>query len=67
MRFSILTAIAALGSVAVAQLKATVIVENINVLTVKSQSIIEPAKQLSILNAPQLILGAGPWPVCFFL
>jgi hypothetical protein len=44
MRFSVLTAIAALGSVAVAQLKATVVIKNINVLTVKSQSIIEPAK-----------------------
>jgi hypothetical protein len=44
-------------------MKATVVVENINVLAIKSQSIIEPAKQLSILNAPQLLFGAGPWPV----
>lgn len=69
MRFSFLTALAALGVVATAQITSTVVVTNINTLTVKSQNLIEPAKQLSILNAPQLLLGLGPWPVClcFFL
>ncbi|KAK3292378.1 uncharacterized protein B0H64DRAFT_376920 [Chaetomium fimeti] len=62
MRLSILTALAALGSVAVAQLKSTVVVENIQVLTVKSQKLIQPAKELSILNAPLLFIGQGPWP-----
>ncbi|KAK4149039.1 hypothetical protein C8A00DRAFT_38368 [Chaetomidium leptoderma] len=61
-RFSILTTLAALGSVAVAQMKATVVVQNIDILTTKSQSLIEPAKQLSISNAPLLVIGAGPWP-----
>jgi hypothetical protein len=64
MRFSFLTALAALGAVATAQMTSTVVVTNINTLTVKSQNLIEPAKQLSILNAPQLLLGLGPWPVC---
>jgi hypothetical protein len=57
MRFSIFTALAALGSVAVAQMKAAVVVENIQVLTVKSQKLIQPAKELTILNAPLLVLG----------
>ena len=63
MRLSILTALAALGSVAVAQLKATVVVENIQVLTTKSQALIQPAKELTIVNAPLLILGQGTWAV----
>ncbi|KAH6617189.1 hypothetical protein F5144DRAFT_660081 [Chaetomium tenue] len=62
MRFSILTALAALGSVAVAQMKATVVVENIQVLTVKSQKLIQPAKELTLVNALLLIIGQGPWP-----
>ncbi|KAK4034843.1 hypothetical protein C8A01DRAFT_48840 [Parachaetomium inaequale] len=61
MRLSILAALAAFGSVAVAQLKATVVVENIQVLTTKSQALIQPAKELTIVNAPLLILGQGPW------
>jgi hypothetical protein len=63
MRFSFLTALAVLGSVVAGQVTSTVVVTNINTLTVKSQNLIEPAKQLSILNAPQLLLGLGPWPV----
>ncbi|KAG7286437.1 hypothetical protein NEMBOFW57_008747 [Staphylotrichum longicolle] len=66
MRFSFLTALAALGAVATAQITSTVVVTNINTLTVKSQNLIEPAKQLSILNAPQLLLGLGPWPKVIF-
>ncbi|EAQ84761.1 hypothetical protein CHGG_08775 [Chaetomium globosum CBS 148.51] len=62
MRFSILTVLAALGSVTLAQMKATVVVENIQVLTVKSQKLIQPAKELTLANAPLLILGQGPWP-----
>lgn len=63
MRFSLLTILAGLTSLATAQMSATAIVTNIDILTTKSQSLFEPAKQLSITNAPLLIIGQGPWPV----
>ena len=42
----------------------TVVVKDVNTLTIKSKALIVPAQQLSISNAPELILGLGPWPVC---
>ena len=69
MRFSILATLAALGSVAVAQLRPAVVVTNINTLTNKCKVLIAPAQQLSIVNAPLLLIGQGPWVVrvLFFL
>jgi hypothetical protein len=66
MRLSIIAAVAALGSVALAQtvtVNSTVVVQSINTLTIKTQAVIEPAKQLTVLNAGLLLLGQGPWAV----
>ncbi|KAK5662309.1 hypothetical protein OQA88_8215 [Cercophora sp. LCS_1] len=61
MRFSIFTTTATLG-VALAQLPAVDVVKNVETLTAKSQALLAPAQQLSITNAPLLLIGAGPWP-----
>lgn len=63
MRFSILTALAALCSVAVAQLSVNIVVTNVNALTDKCKALVVPAQQISITNAPLLLLGQGPWGV----
>ena len=42
------------------------VVRNIESLTTKSSSIIPSAQQLSAFNAPLLLVGQGPWPVCAF-
>jgi LPS O-antigen subunit length determinant protein (WzzB/FepE family) len=65
MRFSIVATLAALGSVALGQatVSSAVVVQSINTLTIKTQNLIEPANQLTVLNAPLLIIGQGPWPV----
>ena len=63
MRFSLLATLAALGSVAVAQLGPTEVVANVNALTDKCKSLVAPAQQLSIVNAPLLLIGQGPWVV----
>jgi len=67
MRFSVLTTIAALTGSTLAQLKANDVVNNIQVLTTKSRNLLKPAEQLSIFNAPLLLLGQGPWAVTSFL
>ncbi len=64
MRFSIFATLAALGSRAVAQvISATVVVANVNTLTDKCKALAAPAQQLSIVNAPLLLIGQGPWVV----
>ncbi len=62
MRFSTAPVVACLAGLAASQ-QYTVVVKNINTLTTKSQALIVPAGQLSISNAPELLLGLGPWPV----
>ncbi len=44
-----------------AEIPATVVVKNIDAITSKSNALIVPARQLSIVNAPLLLLGSGPW------
>ncbi|KAJ4303865.1 hypothetical protein N0V88_001462 [Collariella sp. IMI 366227] len=44
-------------------MSATTVTANIDTLTTKFQSLIEPAKQLSNTNVLLLIIGQGPWPV----
>ncbi|KAL2173071.1 uncharacterized protein P884DRAFT_303821 [Thermothelomyces heterothallicus CBS 202.75] len=60
MRFSVVTTLAYLGSVAIAQLSATVMVQSIKALTAKSQSLVVPAQQLNATDAKLLLQGQGP-------
>ncbi|KAK1754236.1 UVI-1 protein [Echria macrotheca] len=74
MRLSVLSAIFAAAGVLSAPtpseseqtssngLPASTVVQNIQVLTTKSNALIGPAQQLSIVNAPLLSIGQGPWP-----
>jgi hypothetical protein len=58
MRFSIntiATAVLAISSSTYAALTAKQIADNINTLTTKSQSLIAPAKSLTLLNAVQVV------------
>ncbi|KAJ4382523.1 hypothetical protein N0V85_008550 [Neurospora sp. IMI 360204] len=66
MRFSLISAIATLGSVVMAQPVARTassqqVVDDLSVLTKKAQDLQAPANSLSIFNAPGLLLGQGPW------
>jgi len=62
MRLSILSTLAVFGSLAAAALPATDVVKNIQTLTTKSKNLQTPATQLTLLNAPLLLIGSGPWP-----
>ncbi|KAK3949286.1 hypothetical protein QBC32DRAFT_220085 [Pseudoneurospora amorphoporcata] len=66
MRFSLISAVATLGSV-MAQpvtraLNAQAMVDGLNQLTTKAQALQAPAKSITILNSPLLMIGQGPWP-----
>ncbi|KAM7208385.1 hypothetical protein V8F20_001363 [Naviculisporaceae sp. PSN 640] len=43
-------------------LTAQEIVNNINTLTTKSKALQEPARTITILNAPLIVIGQGPFP-----
>ena len=43
------------------------IVDGINSITQKAQALQAPAQSISILNAPLIIIGQGPFPVCLRL
>ncbi|KAK4126925.1 hypothetical protein N657DRAFT_668906 [Parathielavia appendiculata] len=58
MRLSILSVLDSLGSMALAQVNSTIVIESLNTLTVKHQKMIEPAKQLSVANLPLLHLDS---------
>jgi hypothetical protein len=55
------SAVALYASVSTA-MNATVVASNINVLTAKSQALQGPAQSVSIINAPLIIIGQGPFP-----
>ncbi|KAH8724418.1 UVI-1 [Phaeosphaeriaceae sp. PMI808] len=59
---TIFTAALALTPIA-AQITPSQVVDNIKVLTAKSQQIQAPALSISIINGPLLIIGQGPFPV----
>ncbi len=63
MRFSVLhTSLLALAAVANAQSYANV-VNSLQALASKATNLIAPAEQLSLTNAPLLLIGGGPWAV----
>ena len=67
MQFSILksavTALAFCSTAALAQLTPAQVVDNIESLTTKSEALQGPAQQISLANAPLLVVGRGPFPV----
>jgi len=59
-----LASVFALAAPFVSALTAQQIVDNINMLTVKSQALQGPANSITIINGPLIIIGQGPFPVC---
>ena len=53
-----LAAVPAFAAISPAQM-----VDNIRTLTTKSQALQAPAQQITIVNAPLIIIGQGPFPV----
>jgi hypothetical protein len=68
MRFSVfktaaITALALCSDSVLGQLTPNQVVANIDSLRMKSQALIQPAREISIVNAPLIIIGQGPLPV----
>lgn len=67
MRLALLSTFAALSglglAVPVAQPSPADIIAVFTSLTSKCQALMAPANQLSVINAPLLLLGSGPWAV----
>lgn len=65
MRLTVLSNIAAaLSGLGIAQPNPTAnVIATLNSLTTKCQSLMAPASQLSVFNAPLMLLGRGPWVV----
>lgn len=67
MRLALLSTFATLSglglAVPVAQPSPTDIIAIFTSLTSKCQALVAPANQLSVINAPLLLLGSGPWAV----
>lgn len=69
MQFSMLKfAVAALAVCSDAVLGQTTpaqVVDNLKMITQKSQALQAPAQSITILNTPLIVVGQGPFPVCF--
>ncbi|KAL1794868.1 hypothetical protein ACET3X_006684 [Alternaria dauci] len=59
---NLFTAAMALSVPVTAQLTAAQIVNNIQMLTSKSQALQAPAQSITILNGPLIVIGQGPFP-----
>ncbi|KAH7345969.1 hypothetical protein BKA66DRAFT_602980 [Pyrenochaeta sp. MPI-SDFR-AT-0127] len=58
----LLTSALALTAPIVAQISPAQVVQNINLLTQKSQALQAPAQSITIVNGPLIIVGLGPFP-----
>ncbi|KAK6544056.1 hypothetical protein TWF694_000769 [Orbilia ellipsospora] len=56
------TALGLLSVPAFSQLTPQEVVENINILTAKSQALQAPANSITIINGPLIVIGLGPFP-----
>lgn len=68
MRFSLISMIATLGSVVMAQPVAraatpTQIADGVRFLTKEANDLQAPAQSITLINAPLIIIGQGPFPV----
>lgn len=63
MRLAVLSNIVALSGLAVTQPDPTDIIAALTSLTTQCEDLMGPASQLSVLNAPLMLLGGGPWVV----
>lgn len=63
MRLAVLSTNAVLYGLGIAQSIPTYIIDILTDLTATCEGLLGPASQLSVLNAPLMLIGAGPWPV----
>lgn len=63
MRLAVLSTLAALSGLGIAQPDPTDIIEMLTDLTTICEDLMAPASQLTLLNAPLILIGAGPWTV----
>lgn len=63
MRFANIFAGLAMASTGLAALTAPQIADGLKLVTDKSQALKAPAQSISILNAPLIVIGQGPFPV----
>lgn len=61
--YTLLTSALALTVPVLAQTTPAQVVDNIGMLTQKSQALQGPAQSISIVNGPLLVIGQGPFPV----
>lgn len=59
----ILTMALAAAPFAISALSSAQIVDNIRMLTAKSQALQAPAQSITIVNGPLILVGLGPFPV----
>jgi len=59
---NIITAALALAAPIAAQATPAQVVENINLLTEKSQALQKPAQSIDLINGPLIVVGLGPFP-----
>lgn len=60
----VVIAAAALVIPAIAQTTPAQVVQNIQLITQKSQDLQVPAQSVNTVNGPLIIIGRGPFPVC---
>lgn len=58
-----IVAIIALAVPVIAQTTPAQVVDNIKLITQKSQALQGPAQSISIINGPLIVVGLGPFPV----
>jgi hypothetical protein len=58
-----IVALIALAVPVIAQTTPAQVVQNIQLLTQKSQALQAPAQSISIFNGPLILVGQGPFPV----
>jgi hypothetical protein len=61
---SLITAAALIAAPVMAALSPQQINEGLGRLTQKVQDLQEPASSITIVNAPLIVIGQGPFPVC---
>jgi len=61
---SLVAGVALIAAPVMAALTPAQLVDGINMLTSKSQALQAPANSITIINAPLIIIGQGPFPVC---
>lgn len=60
---TILTSALAISAPVLAQLSPAQVVDNLQVVTQKSQALQAPAQSITVVNGPLIIVGQGPFPV----